>query len=415
VANEEQLSAFVEDLRRKSYPPIKGIFHAASVWQDQHGQSLVRPVVNLDQAALSAVFRPKVLGSWLLHRLFQDTELDFFVLFSSGASLFGSAAQGNYAAAGAFLDALAHYLRAKGLPALSIDWGAVSETGFGATAEGVRVHEYWESHGIHRITPRHVLAALELLIPQNISQVGVLKLDWSALQQFYPQLTKLPLVTYLTSEAASDDTHSSLIEQAESAILQRLASTADEERKPVVELYLCEKVANVLRLPLSKIDVEQPLTALGLDSLMAIELKNRIELDLSVRIPIVTFLQGPSIAQFTLQLLDQLAEALPYRPPEPKASRFVSEHLSEASRESGVGALHTQNESGVGGLSIEEAPTDEVSLLSTEELIARQQDADLISMISQEDAQHLLAQLDQLSDREVDTLLNQIVQEEELH
>ena len=370
VADEEQLTSFVEDFRRKPHPPIKGILHAASVWQDQQGQSLVRPLVNLDQDALKAVFRPKVLGGWLLHRLFQDTRLDFFVLFSSGASLFGSAAQGNYAAAGAFLDTLAHYLRAIGQPALSIDWGAVSETGFGATAEGLRVHEYWESHGIQRITPRHVLAALELLIPQNVSQVGVLKLDWPALQQFYPQLTELPLVTYLTSEEASDSTQRSLARQVESTILQNLAGTDDAERKPVMELYLCEKVANVLRLPLSKIDVQQPLTALGLDSLMAIELKNRIELDLSVRIPIVTFLQGPSIAQFTLQLLDQLAET---------------------------------------------APTAEASLVSTEELIASQQEADLITMISQDEAQQLLAQLDQLSDSEVDALLNQIVQEEELH
>jgi NAD(P)-dependent dehydrogenase (short-subunit alcohol dehydrogenase family)/acyl carrier protein len=393
VADEEQLTSFVEDFRRQHYPPIKGILHAASVWQDQQGQSLVRPLVNLDQTALKAVFRPKVLGSWLLHRLFQDTKLDFFVLFSSGASLFGSAAQGNYAAAGAFLDALAHYLRARQQPALSIDWGAVSETGFGATAEGLRVHEYWESHGIQRITPRHVLAALELLIPQNISQVGVLKLDWSALQQFYPQLTGLPLVMYLTSEGASESKPSSSSGQAESAILQRLSDADDAERQQLMEAYLCEKVAHVLRLPLSKIDVQQPLTALGLDSLMAIELKNRIELDLSVRIPIVTFLHGPSIAQFTLQLLDQLVEALPCSPPEPKVSF----------------------ESGGGGLSTKEVPTPLASLISTGELIERQREANLITMISQEDAQQLLAQLDQLSDSEVDSLLNQIVQEEELN
>jgi hypothetical protein len=120
---------------------------------------------------------------------------------------------------------------------------------------------------------------------------------------------------------------------------------------------------------------------------------------LNVRIPIVTFLQGPSIAQFTLQLLDQLAESLPSSLSEPKASPAR----------------------GVDGLSTKIAPTIGASLVSPEELIARQQDVDLITMISQENAQHLLAQLDQLSDSEVDALLNQIVQvsrfdqEEELH
>ena len=95
-----------------------------------------------------------MLGGWLLSSLFKDTPLDFFVSFSSGASLFGSAAQGNYAAASEFLDVLAYHQRAQGQPAISIDWGAISEIGFGGTAEGIRVHEYWEAHGIHRISPR---------------------------------------------------------------------------------------------------------------------------------------------------------------------------------------------------------------------------------------------------------------------
>jgi acyl carrier protein len=250
----------------------------------------------------------------------------------------------------------------------------------------------------------------------------VLKLDWSALQQFYPQLTNLPLVTYLISEEASADRQRNLTGQAESAILQKLVGTDEGERKSVVEVYLCEKVAHVLRLPLSKIDVQQPLTALGLDSLMAIELKNRIELDLNVRIPIVTFLQGPSIAQFTLQLLEQLAEAPPSSPSEPKAALVRGvDGLGTKVLPSGPSEPKASPEKGVDGLSTKVAPTAGASLVSPEELIARQQDVDLITMISQENAQHLLAQLDQLSDSEVDALLNQIVQvsrfdqEEELH
>jgi phthiocerol/phenolphthiocerol synthesis type-I polyketide synthase D len=139
VANEEQLTTFLHDFAQQDHPPIRGVIHAASVWQDTQGQSLVRPLANLTIADLQEVLRPKMLGGWLLHTLLWNEKLDFFISFSSGASLFGSAAQGNYAAASEFLDMLAYYQRKQGQSALSINWGAISEIGFGATSEGIRV------------------------------------------------------------------------------------------------------------------------------------------------------------------------------------------------------------------------------------------------------------------------------------
>jgi len=364
VADEGQLTAFLEDFARQGRPPIRGVVHAASVWQDAQGQSLVRPLANLDATALKEVFRPKMLGGWLLHTLLKGSELDFFVSFSSGASLLGSAAQGNYAAAGAFLDALAHYQRAQGQPALSIDWGAVSETGFGATAEGLRVHEYWEAHGIQRITPRQVLAALELLIPQKAAQVGVIKLDWRLLQQFYQQISSLPLVSYQVAEVVDRSIRPGVTVQEKNAIVRKILGANQGERQHLMESYLCEQAAGVLRLPADRLDVQQPLTALGLDSLMAIELKNRIEHELNVRIPIVTFLQGVSIAQFATQMLDQI--------------------------------------------------TTMDSVASTPPLSQDQSEDGRSDAINQGDAEQLLTQLDQLSDDEVDSLLNRMLQEEEL-
>src|SRR5207248_727990 len=120
VANEEQLATFLGDFAqppkgaRQDHPPIRGVIHAASVWQGAQGQSLVRPLANLTITDLRDVFRPKMLGGWLLHTLLKDQKLDFFISFSSGASLFGSTAQGNYAAASEFLDILAHYQRTQG-------------------------------------------------------------------------------------------------------------------------------------------------------------------------------------------------------------------------------------------------------------------------------------------------------------
>lgn len=432
VADEQQLASFLYSLREQHYPPICGILHAASVWQDQQGQSLVRPLIHLDQEAVQAVFRPKVAGSWHLYKLFQESKLDFFVLFSSGASLLGSAAQGNYAAAGAFLDALAHYVRAKGQPALSIDWGAVSGTGFGATQEGLRVHEYWESHGIQRITPQQVLDALELLIPQDVSQVGVLKLDWQELQQFYPQLAKLPLFAYLAPQAANNETSAApSVLQTDStalpknALLQKLAAADQEERQQLMEFYLSEKVANVLRLPLSRIDVQQPLTMLGLDSLMAIELKNKIELELSIHIPIITFLQGPSIQQFAAQLLAQLVEIPPPSPPPPTLITEQTGAPEEVDSTQDAGTtLETVPQAPELIVQTEEKPlpaqrgpsaSDQVDSLPGSVLQAGNGRAQATHGMSQQEVSQLLASIDQLSDGEVESLLHHIVQEEGLN
>jgi phthiocerol/phenolphthiocerol synthesis type-I polyketide synthase D len=383
VADETQLGAFLRNFVSTDNLPVRGVIHAASVWQDAQGQSLVRPLANSSARDLQTLFRPKVLGGWLLHTLLQDAALDFFVSFSSGASLFGSAAQGNYAAAGEFLDILAHYQRAQGQPALSIDWGAVSETGFGATAEGLRVHEYWEERGIQRITPAQVLEVLELLIPQERARAGVLKLDWRLLQQFYPQITSRPVVAHLVPIDAVSGQDGKGGQGAErDSVLQTILGASQSERLKHVQEYLSVQVAKVLRVSVNRLDVAQPLTALGLDSLMAIELKNRIELELNVRIPIVTFLQGPSIEQFSIQVLDQIQAA--------NASILAQKT---------------------------EVPAGPEAVSAAENVPQRQEDSQSAATVElelqQQDAAELLAQLDQLSDQDVEALLGQMLVEED--
>jgi len=301
VADETGLGNFFAELHSSTRPAIRGIMHAASVWENQEGKSLVRALLHLDASAFEQVFRPKVTGSWLLQRHLSHIEYDFMVFFSSAASICGSAGQANYAAAGAFLDALAHRLRAEGKPALSINWGAISGAGFGASSEGLKVHEFWESQGIQRIAVSHVLDTLNLVLFEGRPQVGVMKIDWNALRNSFPQIARMPWARDLFQQSSDDG-----MERADlnggSEFERTLLSTQESQRAGLMQAYLCDTISRSLRLPASKLDVDQPVTNLGLDSLIALELRNRIQVDMGVRVPIVKLLHGPSIAELATYL-----------------------------------------------------------------------------------------------------------------
>jgi acyl carrier protein len=271
------------------------VVHAAGVLQDGL-------LVQLDAAALNSVLRPKMMGGWLLHRLLADAPLDFFVLFSSAGSLLGQPGQGNYAAANAFLDALAHHRRAQGLPALSINWGAWSGLGFADTAGGRRLAARLALLGIKSIAPAQALEVLERLLRQGSTQVAAVPVDWGRYRQFYPAGTESPLLSELAREEADNLPQAGHPGEKRTTLL----AAGPAERRQLLQSYLTELVARVLGLSASKVEVQQPLSNLGLDSLMAVELKNRIAVDLGVNVPMVTFLSGPSVEEAAAQLLHLL-------------------------------------------------------------------------------------------------------------
>jgi NAD(P)-dependent dehydrogenase (short-subunit alcohol dehydrogenase family)/acyl carrier protein len=296
VADEGELRGFLDAFRAEGWPPIRGVVHAAGVLQDGL-------LVQLDAAALTAVLRPKVMGGWLLHRLLQDDALDFFVLFSSAGSVLGQPGQGNYAAANAFLDALAHHRRAQGQPALTINWGAWAGEGFAASVGGQRLAARLALFGIGSIPPRQALDLLGRLRGQGATQVVVVPVNWKQYQEFHPAGSAAPLLSELSREAAAVARPTDRTSERRDAIL----AAEPAQRRFLLQSYLSEQVARALGLSPSRLDLQQPLSHLGLDSLMAVELKNRIALDLKVNVPVVKFLQGFSVDQAVTQVLEQLA------------------------------------------------------------------------------------------------------------
>jgi myxalamid-type polyketide synthase MxaE and MxaD len=296
VADEGELSSFLDVFRAEGWPPIRGVVHAAGVLQDGL-------LVQLNAAALNTVLRPKVMGGWLLHRLLQDDPLDFFILFSSAGSVLGQPGQGNYAAANAFLDALAHHRQAQGQPALSINWGAWTGEGFADSVGGKRLASRLALLGISSIAPRQALEVLKTLLVQNAIQVLAVPVNWKQYREFFPGGSASPLLSDLVREEAE------VLRPAGHTSERRDALLAAEpvERRQLLQSYLSEQVARVLGFSPSKLDIHQSLNNFGLDSLMAVELKNRIAVDLKVNVPVVKFLQGFSVDQAVTQVLDQLA------------------------------------------------------------------------------------------------------------
>jgi acyl transferase domain-containing protein/NADPH:quinone reductase-like Zn-dependent oxidoreductase/ubiquinone/menaquinone biosynthesis C-methylase UbiE/acyl carrier protein len=292
VAHEAEVAQVLQDIQR-SLPPLRGIVHAAMVLDDGL-------LLQLDPERFSKVMAPKVNGAWNLHRLTLHTPLDFFVLFSSIATMLGSPGQGNYVAANAFLDTLAHYRRAQHLPALTINWGRLSDVGY--VARHRQLSDHFDSLGFHGLTAKQAVDMLERLLVKQPVHVGVTTMAWRQWTQ-YVSSTLSPRFSLLLSPEALRQQG-----EADSVRLRDVVMAAPAtERLSLLEAGLQEQVARVLGMASTALELERPLTAIGLDSLMSVELKSRLEQELRVSLPTVELLRDPSIRQLAQVLLRQLS------------------------------------------------------------------------------------------------------------
>jgi acyl transferase domain-containing protein/acyl carrier protein len=313
IAKQEDVESMLDNISRPM-PPLRGIMHAAAVLDDAL-------LANLDEARLRKVAAPKAHGAWLLHKHTLDLPLDHFVLFSSVSALVGNPGQGNYVAANVFLDALAQYRRALGLPATSVNWGALAEVGM--LAQDTTVSEQLARVGINAIRPADACAALTTALWDDRTQLGFMDMDWTKWGQFNATASTIPSLAYVV-RAKSDGKNAEA-----SKIHAALLSVDTGDRAEMLALMVVELVSETMHLPANKIDINMPLSDMGIDSLMAVELQYGVSTKFGVDIPVLELVRSRCILELAEDLLAHMK--IPHEgAANSKASSEVSEEKAVA-------------------------------------------------------------------------------------
>ena len=281
--------------------PLRGVIHAAGVLDDCS-------VLELDAERLQRVLAPKTDGAWQLHLQTRALPLDFFVCFSSVSSLIGTPGQAAYAAANAFMDALAHHRRALRLPALTVNWGPWSGVGMAARM-GERYSDRIAQRGFLSIDSAKGVRALGQLLRQNAVQAAVFPAKWERVLQQFPAGDQPPFFAEL-SEAVRARREADREKPAGGGFAARFAGTPAAARPALVTQFLHEQLRTILGVDgRGRLELDQPLSEMGLDSLMAIELKSRVGAELAVNIPLPKFAGASTLDGLSALLLEQMSLA----------------------------------------------------------------------------------------------------------
>ncbi|MGA8478696.1 MAG: acyltransferase domain-containing protein [Chthoniobacterales bacterium] len=290
VADRGQMEALFERVRLSSVP-LRGIIHAAA-------DIKFCPLREMSGDALHAAMRAKVEGSWLLHELSCNLPLDFFVLFSSATALFGASRIGHYAASNQFLDFLAHWRRAAGLPALSVNWGAWEEIRLlGENRDEVK------RFGLKTMPTNLALQALSFLASEGVAQRMVADVAWDVLMQAFETRGRRNFFDHLSVKPVAEQKADAL----GPSWIERLDRIAPEDRRESVLNLVAGETRRVLGLNAEEqLDPDRGLFELGMDSLMSVQLKGRLEKCVGCTLPATLTFTYPTVHALTDFLLDEV-------------------------------------------------------------------------------------------------------------
>ncbi|WP_423488496.1 SDR family NAD(P)-dependent oxidoreductase [Mycobacteroides sp. PCS013] len=280
-------------------PPLAGIVHAA-------GEIGTTPLSDLDDTEVDRVFAGKVWGAWHLSEAAADLKLDFFISTSSIASVWGGFGQTAYSAANAFVDGLAWRLREQGVAGTSVNFGPWT-AGMADAESRARL----EQRGIKTLSPSDALAGLADVVAASQSNGGaqgvVARIDWARFLPLYQQAGRRAFLAELEREVPSHlATSQGVAQSGTTQLVERLAGAPVQQRKKLLTDYLRDAVAEVTRVDVSEIREDAGFFDLGMDSLMAVELRQRMEQGVGKEIPVTLVMDHPRISDVADYLLGEV-------------------------------------------------------------------------------------------------------------
>ncbi|MCN9244812.1 SDR family NAD(P)-dependent oxidoreductase [Streptomyces sp. RY43-2] len=283
--------------------PLTAVMHVAGVVDDD-------PVDVLTPERLERVFASKVTAVNNLHELTAGMDLTAFVLFSAFGGTLGSVGQANYAAANAYLDAFARYRRTQGLPATSVAWGA---WGGGSLDSRDRAEARLHSRGVRAMDPELAIDALGRAIRHDETFLLVGDIEWDRFAKGLASLRPIPLLATmpeaLAAMAEADAGGNTDSQDTLAALRDRLAGLSEPEGDEHVLGLVRGELAAVLRhAAADAVDVDGPLTGLGLDSVMAVELRNRLSRISGLKLPVTLVFDHPTARAVTTHLLERIRQ-----------------------------------------------------------------------------------------------------------
>jgi len=284
VADRTALAEVLDGIRA-SQPPLRGIVHAAAAIDDGLA-------ADIEPARARSVLRPKLGGAFALDALTRNDPIELFLLFSSATTLVGAPGQGVYVAANMAIESLARRRQAEGKPALAVAWGPIEDAGYLAKRPETR-ETLARRLGARPIPAAQALAGLPAMIASGLSMVAFAETNWNEARRFLPILAT-PLFSEIRGSASAST--------SDESIGDRLASLDPEAAMTLLKTIVAEEAATILRLPAGSIDPLRPLSEMGMDSLMAVELRLALESRLRVDLPLMSLAEGTSAASIAARL-----------------------------------------------------------------------------------------------------------------